>query len=65
MMALWGLSTLGQGFVSNFQGLLVARFFIGLFEGGLLPGLVLYLSSFYRRKDLHLRLVSVAYILAF
>jgi MFS family permease len=35
--------------------LLACRFFLGLFEGGLFPGLVLYLSGFYRPHELQIR----------
>ncbi|KAG8763389.1 Proteasome subunit alpha type-4 [Ceratobasidium sp. 423] len=41
--------------VHNYSGLIATRFFLGLCEGGLLPGLVLYMSYFYRRDQLQLR----------
>ncbi|KAL1946351.1 hypothetical protein VTO73DRAFT_15478 [Trametes versicolor] len=47
------------GLVHNYAGLLACRFFLGLFEGGLLPGLALYLSSFYPRRQLQLRISIV------
>jgi hypothetical protein len=37
------LHPLGSGFV--YAGLLACRFFLGLVEGGLFPGIVLYLSG--------------------
>ncbi|KAH7341994.1 MFS general substrate transporter [Rhizoctonia solani] len=55
----WGLVTAFQGdyacLVHNYSGLIATRFFLGLCEGGLLPGLVLYMSYFYRRDQLQLR----------
>jgi MFS family permease len=42
-------------FVSNFQGLAACRFFLGLCEGGVMPGLAYYLSNFYRRAELSFR----------
>jgi hypothetical protein len=33
MVMLWGLVTTMQGFIITYQGLLVCRFFLGLFEG--------------------------------
>ncbi|KAN0085880.1 Major facilitator superfamily domain containing protein [Tylopilus felleus] len=42
---------------TSYSGLLVCRFFLGLVEGGLFPGIVLYLSSFYPRKWLQTRIV--------
>ena len=43
------------GVVTTFQGLATVRAFLGLVEGPMFPGIVLYLSSFYTRKELSLR----------
>ena len=56
MVTLWGLITALQGLVTSFGGLLAARFFLGLAEGGLLPGVMLVMSQFYRRDQIQLRL---------
>lgn len=56
LLVLWGLVTTLQGFVHDYSGLLICRFFLGLLEGGLLPGLILYLSFFYPRQLLHWRI---------
>jgi MFS family permease len=42
---LWGLVSSLQSQVSSYDGLLACRFFLGLVEGGLFPGIVLYLSG--------------------
>jgi MFS family permease len=55
MATLWGLITALQGLVTSYQGLLVARVFLGLAEGGLLPGIMLVMSRFYRRDQMQLR----------
>ncbi|KAG6836779.1 hypothetical protein H0H93_003371 [Arthromyces matolae] len=55
MLTLWGIVTTLQGVVKNFAGLLVCRFFLGLFEGGVFPGLILYLSFWYPRRALQQR----------
>ncbi|KAF8519874.1 major facilitator superfamily domain-containing protein [Hysterangium stoloniferum] len=55
MLTLWGIVTTLQGVVKSYHGLLVCRFFLGLFEGGVFPGLVLYLSFFYPRQRLQWR----------
>ncbi|OCH86142.1 MFS general substrate transporter [Obba rivulosa] len=55
MLALWGLVCTLQGLVHSYSGLLACRFFVGLFEGGLLPGISLYLVSFYPRGMLQYR----------
>ncbi|KAG6848802.1 hypothetical protein H0H93_013907, partial [Arthromyces matolae] len=60
MLTLWGIITTLQGFVKNYTGLLVCRFFLGVFEGGVFPGLVLYLSFWYPREALQKR-VSVLF----
>ncbi|KAF7593027.1 hypothetical protein BBP40_012114 [Aspergillus hancockii] len=52
----WGIITMCLGFVRNFAGFVGVRAILGVAEGGLLPGMVLYLSSFYRRGDLALRI---------
>ncbi|KAI6045732.1 major facilitator superfamily domain-containing protein [Pisolithus marmoratus] len=56
MVILWGIIAAMQGLVTSYTGLLLCRFFLGLTEGGLLPGLVLYLSSFYPRGRLQMRI---------
>jgi MFS family permease len=37
-MFLFGLTTLLQGLVQNYSGLIATRFFLGLFETGMFPG---------------------------
>lgn len=56
LMLGWGLVGMSIGFVKSYEGLLAARFFLGLCEGGLLGGMVLYLSMFYRRHEMIFRL---------
>ncbi|KAF2205832.1 MFS general substrate transporter [Delitschia confertaspora ATCC 74209] len=52
----WGLISLCTGFVKSYAGLLVARFFLGLAEGGLLGGMIVYLAMFYPRHQLLYRI---------
>ncbi|KAI9374216.1 major facilitator superfamily domain-containing protein [Aspergillus egyptiacus] len=52
----WGVFTMCLGFVRNFGSFVAVRSLLGIAEGGLLPGMVLYLSSFYKRGDLALRI---------
>lgn len=40
LVTVWGTVTTLSGLVQNFSGLLAIRFFLGLCEGGLLPGIV-------------------------
>ncbi|OCL11192.1 MFS general substrate transporter [Glonium stellatum] len=52
----WGIVSMCIGFVKSYAGLLVARFFLGLAEGGLLGGMIIYLAMFYRRHQLLYRI---------
>ncbi|KAI0846718.1 MFS general substrate transporter [Daldinia vernicosa] len=52
----WGVSAMCLGFVQNFAGFVGVRALLGLTEGGLLPGIVLYLSTVYTRGELALRI---------
>ncbi|KAF5391363.1 hypothetical protein D9757_001856 [Collybiopsis confluens] len=49
-----------HGVVTSFAGLVTVRAFIGAVEGPMFPGIVLYLSTFYTRKELATRQVYVA-----
>ncbi|KAJ4297385.1 hypothetical protein N0V88_004304 [Collariella sp. IMI 366227] len=55
IIILWGASMLGMGFVHNYEGLMAARWFLGLTEAGLFPGVNYYLSCWYRRSEFGLR----------
>lgn len=57
----WGFVATFSAFVQNFAGLVTCRLLLGLFEAGFFPGVVLYLSMFYGRRSLALR---VAYFFA-
>ncbi|OJD38741.1 major facilitator superfamily protein [Diplodia corticola] len=56
LVAGFGLVSLCTAFVHNFSQLMVARAFLGLFEGGTMPGIAFYLSCFYRRQELLFRI---------
>ncbi|CDO71341.1 hypothetical protein BN946_scf184908.g99 [Trametes cinnabarina] len=55
LVAVWGMVTTLSGLIHNFSGLLAIRFFLGFCEGGLLPGIMLYLSTLYKRHELQQR----------
>ncbi len=46
---------LGMGFVTNWSGLMAARWFLGLTEAGLFPGVNYYLSEWYKRDEFGVR----------
>lgn len=57
-MVLWGIATMAQGVVTSYAELIVCRVLIGLFTGGVTPGLVLYLSYFFPRQKLCMRIAA-------
>jgi MFS family permease len=51
----FGIVSLCTAFVHSYSGLLAVRFILGICEGGVLPGIAYYLSTFYRRTELLFR----------
>ncbi|BFZ62120.1 hypothetical protein YB2330_003199 [Saitoella coloradoensis] len=51
IMFIWGIVSVLMGLVSSGAGLLAARFFLGVTEAGLFPGVVYYLSRWYQREE--------------
>lgn len=56
IMVCWSACMIGQGFVKNYAGLMIARALLGLFEGGLLPGVNYYITQWYRRDECGFRM---------
>lgn len=52
----WGIVSTLTGVVHNFAGLIATRVILGLLEGGLFPGLTVYLTLFYTKKEIALRI---------
>ncbi|KAK4942565.1 hypothetical protein LTR10_017694 [Elasticomyces elasticus] len=52
----WGLVATFSGFSQSFGGMLVCRLLLGAFEGGMFPGIVVYLTFFYTKRELALRI---------
>ncbi|KAG5919173.1 hypothetical protein E4U61_001144 [Claviceps capensis] len=50
-MFLLGVTTILQGVVQNYAGLLATRFFLGLFETGMFPGAFYLIGMWYRRHE--------------
>lgn len=55
IMVAWGVVMTLMGLVKNYEGLLVARIFLGVAEAGLYPGVAYYLTLFYKRNELQFR----------
>jgi MFS family permease len=51
----WGVVATLLGVTQSFTGFLAARFFLGVTESGLFPGVVFYLSMWYKRNEQHYR----------
>lgn len=55
IMTLWGIVMVTMGLVHNAAGLMAARFFLGVAEAGLFPGVAYYLSCWYKRSEFGIR----------
>ncbi|KAI9812990.1 MAG: hypothetical protein M1832_006427 [Thelocarpon impressellum] len=55
IMIAWGVVMTLMGLVRGYSGLLAARWFLGLAEAGLFPGINYYLSCWYRRTEFGIR----------
>ncbi|KAI9636612.1 major facilitator superfamily domain-containing protein [Dioszegia hungarica] len=56
MMLAWGIVMTLMGIVRNYEGLLVARIFLGVTEAGLFPGVSFFLTQWYRRYEINFRI---------
>ncbi|KAH8901167.1 putative MFS nicotinic acid transporter Tna1 [Thozetella sp. PMI_491] len=59
IMVAWGICTTLTGIVQSYSGLLAVRFFLGLTESGLFPGITFYVSLWYPRQNAQLRLALI------
>lgn len=60
IVIIWGTISWSQAFMTGRASFLVTRFLVGLFEGGFMPGTILFLSEFYTGKELVPRLAIFA-----
>ncbi|KAL1918917.1 uncharacterized protein VTP21DRAFT_2298 [Calcarisporiella thermophila] len=56
IMVVWGGVMIAMAFVRNFSELMVVRFFLGLAEAGLFPGVVYYITFWYCRREQSFRI---------
>ncbi|BCS18891.1 uncharacterized protein APUU_11719A [Aspergillus puulaauensis] len=56
IMVLWGICMMCMGFVHNWAGLMAVRWFLGLTEAGLFPGVGYFLSCWYKRLEFGVRM---------
>ncbi len=52
----WGIVATLMGIVQDLSGFFVARFFLGVAESGLFPGVVYYFSMWYKRRERQFRI---------
>lgn len=55
----WGIVLCCHAAVTNRQGLYAVRFFLGLFEAGLWPGMLVHICYWYRPDEIAPRIVLV------
>ncbi|PYH91930.1 phosphoglycerate mutase-like protein [Aspergillus ellipticus CBS 707.79] len=51
----WGIIATLTGITQNYGGLIACRILLGVVEAGLFPGLLTYLTLFYRKREIALR----------
>ncbi|CAF1210049.1 unnamed protein product, partial [Rotaria sordida] len=51
-----GAFTMGMAFVKNIKVLLALRFLLGLAEAGVFPGIIIYISFWYRKREQAMRM---------
>ena len=51
IMFLWGVVSTLMGITQNLAGFFAVRFFLGVTESGLFPGVVFYFSMWYKRHE--------------
>ncbi|KNG49198.1 pantothenate transporter liz1 [Stemphylium lycopersici] len=55
IMLWWGICMTCMGLVHNYAGLMTARWWLGVAEAGLFPGVNYYLSCWYKRSEFGIR----------
>ena len=55
IMSMWGIIMVTMGLCHNASGMMAARFFLGMAEAGLFPGVNYYLSCWYKRSEFGIR----------
>ncbi|KAJ3542784.1 hypothetical protein NM208_g395 [Fusarium decemcellulare] len=61
IMFSWGVVTACTAAVHNTAGLYACRFFLGLTEAGMFPGIILQLSYWYRPDEIAVRCIWISY----
>ncbi|KAF9198622.1 hypothetical protein BGZ49_000503 [Haplosporangium sp. Z 27] len=56
LMCMWGLATASQFFLKDKASFFITRAFVGIFEAGYIPGIAIYLTSYYKKAEMAVRL---------
>ncbi|KAK3381765.1 high-affinity nicotinic acid transporter [Podospora didyma] len=56
IMVCWSAVMIGQGFVKDYSGLMACRVLLGVFEGGLFPGVNYYITQWYCKHETGFRM---------
>ena len=55
-MFCWGIINMCMGFVQSYGALVALRFLLGVFEAGMMPGIIYLTSMYYKRHEFQTRL---------
>ena len=55
-MFCWGIVNMCMGFVKTYEALVGLRFLLGVFEAGVLPGIIFLTSMYYKRHEYQKRM---------
>jgi len=56
LMFVWGIINMCMGFVHSYGALVALRFLLGVFEAGVLPGIIYVTSMYYKRHEFQRRM---------
>ncbi|PNY26246.1 transporter, partial [Tolypocladium capitatum] len=59
LMLAWGAITMGLSGTHSYASVTVVRFLLGVFEAGLFPGLVYYVTFWYRAEERSIRVATI------
>lgn len=56
LMFMWGIVNMCMGFVHSYEALVGLRFLLGVFEAGVLPGIIYVTATYYKRHEYQKRM---------
>ena len=55
-MFCWGIVNMCMGFIHSYSALVALRFLLGVFEAGVIPGIIYLTSMYYKRHEFQKRM---------